>query len=66
MVLLLTSEDDFNALASTILLGNVYRMRPRMPGHGVVAPYTGGQMLFGTDLTRHTVARRHHGTPLRG
>ena len=45
MVLLLTSEDDFNALASTILQGNVgcpvYRLRPRMPGDGLVAPYAG-------------------------
>jgi hypothetical protein len=45
MVLLLTSEDDFNALASTMLQGNVdgsvHRLRPRLPSHGVVAPYTG-------------------------
>ena len=63
MVLLLTSEDDFNALASTILRGNVegpvYRLRPRLPSHGVVAPYTGGEALFGPELTRPAVIRRH-------
>jgi NhaP-type Na+/H+ or K+/H+ antiporter len=65
MVLLLTSEDDFNALASTILRGNVegpvYRLRPRLPGHGVVAPYTGGEALFGPELTRPAVIRRYAG-----
>jgi NhaP-type Na+/H+ or K+/H+ antiporter len=65
MVLLLTSEDDFNALASTILRGNVdgpvYRLRPRMPGHGVVAPYTGGETLFGAELTGAAVIGRYRG-----
>ena len=65
MVLLLTSEDDFNALASTILRGNVdgsvYRLRPRLPSHGVVAPYTGGETLFGVDLTRPAVIQRYQG-----
>ena len=63
MVLLLTSEDDFNALASTILPGNVegpvYRLRPRQPSHGVVAPYTGGEALFGSELTRAAVIGRY-------
>jgi NhaP-type Na+/H+ or K+/H+ antiporter len=63
MVLLLTSEDDFNALASTILRGNVdgpvYRLRPQMPGHGVVAPYTGGETLFGAELTGAAVIGRY-------
>ena len=63
MVLLLTSEDDFNALASTMLQGSadgpVYRLRPRLPSHGVVAPYTGGETLFGAELTRPAVIRRH-------
>ena len=63
MVLLLTSEDDFNALASTILRGNVegpvYRLRPRLPSHGVVAPYTGGEALFGSELTRPAVIGRY-------
>jgi NhaP-type Na+/H+ or K+/H+ antiporter len=65
MVLLLTSEDDFNALASTILRGNVdgpvYRLRPRLPGHGVVAPYTGGETLFGAELTGAAVIGRYRG-----
>jgi NhaP-type Na+/H+ or K+/H+ antiporter len=63
MVLLLTSEDDFNALASTMLRGNidgsVYRLRPRQPSHGVVAPYTGGETLFGAALTRPAVIQRY-------
>jgi hypothetical protein len=41
-VLLLTSEDDFNALASAQLQGNVegrvYRLAPPARSHGVVAP----------------------------
>jgi hypothetical protein len=63
MVLLLTNEDDFNALASMMLQGNidgsVYRLRPRLPSHGVVAPYTGGETLFGAELTRPGVVRRY-------
>jgi hypothetical protein len=63
MVLLLTDEDDFNALASAILRDNVdgpvYRLRPRLPGHGVVAPYTGGEALFGPELTRPAVIGRY-------
>jgi hypothetical protein len=63
MVLLLTSEDDFNALASMMLQGNVdgsvHRLRPRLPSHGVVAPYTGGETLFGAELTRPAVIRRY-------
>jgi NhaP-type Na+/H+ or K+/H+ antiporter len=62
-VLLLTSEDDFNALASAILEGSVdgpvYRLGPRLPGHGVVAPYTGGQILFGAEMTRYEIGRRY-------
>jgi NhaP-type Na+/H+ or K+/H+ antiporter len=62
MVLLLTDEDDFNALASAILRDNVdgpvYRLRPRLPSHGVVAPYTGGEALFGPELTRPAVIGR--------
>jgi hypothetical protein len=62
-VLLLTSEDDFNALASVVLEGSVdgpvYRLGPRLPGHGVVAPYTGGQILFGAKMTGYEVGRRY-------
>jgi NhaP-type Na+/H+ or K+/H+ antiporter len=62
-VLLLTTEDDFNALASAMLAGSVegavYRLGPQLPSHGVVAPYTGGQILFGAGLTRYDVGRRY-------
>lgn len=62
-VLLLTSEDDFNALASAILRdsvdGPIYRLRPSHPSHGVVAPYTGSEPLFDAGLTRPVVDRRH-------
>jgi NhaP-type Na+/H+ or K+/H+ antiporter len=62
-VLLLTEEDDFNALASADLAGSVegpvYRLGARQPGHGVVAPYTGGETLFAASLTRYEVGHRH-------
>jgi NhaP-type Na+/H+ or K+/H+ antiporter len=64
-VLLLTSEDDFNALASTVLEGSidgpVYRLGPQLPSHGVVAPYTGGEILFGQGLTRYDIGHRYAG-----
>jgi NhaP-type Na+/H+ or K+/H+ antiporter len=62
-VLFLTAEDDFNALGSTVLQGSVdgavYRLRARQASHGVVAPYTGGQILFDSDLTRYELGRRY-------
>ncbi|WP_431676823.1 cation:proton antiporter [Kitasatospora sp. KL5] len=62
-VLLLTEEDDFNALASVTLHetleGAVYRLGPATGGRGVVAPYTGGEVLFGGGLTRPELARRY-------
>jgi hypothetical protein len=62
-VLLLTGEDDFNALGSTVLSGGVdgpvYRLAARLPSHGVVAPYTGGEVLFDPRLTRYEVGRRY-------
>ena len=62
-VLLLTEEDDFNALGSTVLQGSVegpvYRLGARLPSHGVVAPYTGGQILFDPRLTRYEIGRRY-------
>jgi len=62
-VLLLTEEDDFNALASTILRntveGPVYRLGPPGDSHGVVAPFTGGEVLFGAELSRPVLARRY-------
>jgi hypothetical protein len=63
-VLLLTDEDDFNALASVLLTGNVegrvYRLAPPLRSHGVVAPYTSGEILFGDDLTRGALSGRYH------
>jgi hypothetical protein len=60
-VLLLTGEDDFNALGSIVLAGSVagpvYRLGARQPGHGVVAPYTGGGILFDSRLTRYELSR---------
>ncbi|MGW3241323.1 cation:proton antiporter [Streptomyces sp. NPDC001070] len=62
-VLLLTGEDDFNALASTNLQGSVegpvYRLAPPSDSHGVVAPFTGGEVLFAPALTRPEVQRRY-------
>jgi hypothetical protein len=62
-VLFLTAEDDFNALGSTVLQGNVdgavYRLGARRPSHGVVAPYTGGEILFNSQLTRYELGRRY-------
>ncbi|MEZ0070512.1 NhaP-type Na+/H+ or K+/H+ antiporter [Streptacidiphilus sp. MAP12-20] len=64
-VFLLTEEDDFNALASTILRTNVdgpvYRLRPPLDSEGVVAPFTGGQVLFAPSLTRVALDRRCEG-----
>jgi NhaP-type Na+/H+ or K+/H+ antiporter len=62
-VLLLTAEDDFNALAALVLRYSVgeevYRVGPPAGGRGVVAPYTGGRVLFGLALNRSTLASRY-------
>lgn len=62
-VLLLTDEDDFNALASVLLAGSVegrvYRLAPPQRSHGVVAPYTTGEILFGNGMTRPAVTGRY-------
>jgi NhaP-type Na+/H+ or K+/H+ antiporter len=62
-VLLLTDEDDFNALASVLLTetveGRVYRLAPPQRSHGVVAPYTTGHILFATGMTRPAVTARY-------
>ncbi|MCX5010474.1 cation:proton antiporter [Streptomyces sp. NBC_00555] len=62
-VLLLTDDDDFNALASVLVEDNVegpvYRVGPPHESHGVVAPYTGGAVLFGGSLVRHVLAARY-------
>jgi NhaP-type Na+/H+ or K+/H+ antiporter len=64
-VLLLTDEDDFNALAAVLLAtsveGRVYRLAPPLRSHGVVAPYTGGEVLFSADLTRRVISARYAG-----
>jgi hypothetical protein len=63
VVLLLTGEDDFNALASMVLYGlvddRVYRLGPPVRGTGVVAPYSRADILFGTGLTRSELERRY-------
>ncbi|WP_327714494.1 cation:proton antiporter [Streptomyces sp. NBC_00490] len=62
-VFLATDDDDFNALAAVVMQdsveGPVYRVGPPHGGHGVVAPYTGGDILFGTALVRHILAARY-------
>ncbi|MFF1299385.1 MULTISPECIES: cation:proton antiporter [unclassified Streptomyces] len=62
-VFLATDDDDFNALAAVVMQdsveGPVYRVGPPHGGHGVVAPYTGGDILFGTSLVRHVLAARY-------
>lgn len=63
MVLLLTDEDDFNALAAVALEGTldggVYRVAAPDHSVGVVAPFTPGEVLFGAPLTGAEIARRH-------
>ena len=62
-VLLLTDEDDFNALASVLLADTVgervYRLAPPQRSHGVVAPYTTGEILFANSMTRPAVSERY-------
>lgn len=62
-VLLLTGEDDFNALAGVMLAGNsetsVYRLAPRQSRHSDIAARIGGDTLFTADLTGEVVASRY-------
>ena len=64
-VLLLTDEDDFNALASTLLQAGdegeiqVYRLGPASGTQGVVAPFIGSEVLFGAGLSRTALAARY-------
>ncbi|SEE17165.1 sodium:proton antiporter [Streptomyces sp. TLI_105] len=62
-VFLATDDDDFNALASIVMEDNVegpvYRVGPPHDSHGVVAPYTGGDILFGRSMVRHVLAERY-------
>ena len=64
-VLLLTDEDDFNALAFMTLRetmeGPVHRLGPAARSHGVVAPYIDGEALFAPALNRPELARRYAG-----
>jgi NhaP-type Na+/H+ or K+/H+ antiporter len=61
-VLLLTGDDDFNALAATVLRpsleGPVYRLGPAATDIGVIAPYSDGETLFPRELTRPALTRR--------
>jgi NhaP-type Na+/H+ or K+/H+ antiporter len=60
-ILLLTSEDNFNALAATTVAGNsdtpVYRLAPS--SSGAVAPYIPGETLFSSALNRPALTARH-------
>lgn len=62
-VLLLTGEDDFNALAATLLRSEsgpeVYRLVERGEGRGAVAPFMSGEALFAPGLSGHALAGRH-------
>ena len=76
-ILLLTEEDDFNALAANSLAGDpetpVYRLAPRHPSHGVVAPLHRRRNLVHTELDAGHYGRpsnrrrpyRHHSCQLR-
>jgi hypothetical protein len=61
-VLLLTGDDDFNALAATVLRpsleGPIYRLGPDAADTGVIAPYSDGETLFSPELTRPALAQR--------
>ena len=39
----------------------MYRLAPQLRSHGVVAPYTGGEILFSESLTRLAVSDRYAG-----
>ncbi|MFF0287418.1 cation:proton antiporter [Streptomyces sp. NPDC005262] len=62
-VFLLTAEDDFNALAATVLRGSVegsvHRVGSPRESVGVVAPFIGGEVLFSTELTGMALTRRY-------
>ncbi|MFF4098547.1 cation:proton antiporter [Streptomyces sp. NPDC001903] len=62
-VFLATDDDDFNALASIVMQdtveGPVYRVGPPHDSHSVVAPHTGGEILFGPSLGRQVLAERY-------
>ncbi|HEY1616450.1 MAG TPA: cation:proton antiporter [Streptosporangiaceae bacterium] len=63
MILMLTAEDDFNALAAALLRGSVqdrvFRVAPQAGGHGVIAAYSSGDLLFAPALNRAALASRY-------
>jgi hypothetical protein len=60
-VLLLTREDDYNALASTTLAGNSETPVFRLPAtqSGATSSRTGGEALFTPALTHPALTARH-------
>jgi hypothetical protein len=62
-VLLLTPQDDFNALAALTMQdgfeGEVYRVAPPRQDLGVVAPFAGDEVLFRPPLTGVEIFRRY-------
>ena len=62
-VLLVTAEDDFNALAARVLNelvdGPVFRLGAAPDRHPMLAPGPDEQVLFGSVLTRSELARRY-------
>lgn len=62
-VFLLTAEDDFNALATAILQGTleeaVHRIAAPPDSRGVVAPFIGGEVLFGPELNGPAFTSRY-------
>jgi NhaP-type Na+/H+ or K+/H+ antiporter len=63
-VLLLTPEDDYNALAADVLGANpetsIYRLAPLESSHGIVTERTRGEVLFDPTLTRSALAARYN------
>ncbi|HEY1641637.1 MAG TPA: cation:proton antiporter [Streptosporangiaceae bacterium] len=59
-VLMMTGEDDFNALAAAVLrtaVGErVFWLGPPADGRGVIAPFAGGNVLFSHALNRSTLS----------
>ncbi|HEY2791610.1 MAG TPA: cation:proton antiporter [Micromonosporaceae bacterium] len=61
-ILLLTEEDNFNALAATLFQGatdHVYRTASSDDASGTAAVYAGGDVLFGVDLTQVDLENRY-------
>jgi hypothetical protein len=62
-IFLLTEENGFNGVAATLLQGGtagpVYRVGSPGDALGVTAAYAGGEVLFGTGLSRDFVLRQY-------